>query len=126
MRLMINIINVMMIKILILKKMIDFIYFSLALCLGYILYFILNKYVKDKRTLSYMLTSFYLGFLCLYIVQQITHMILFNGGFISNIKTIPLFNVLPSRFLSYIGLWVLLFLAIPVLGILFRTFDKKK
>lgn len=73
-----------------------------------------------------MLTSFYSGFLCLDIVQKIIYVILFNEGFISNIKIIPLFNVLPSRFLSYIGLWFLLFLTIPVLGILFRTFDKKK
>jgi len=106
--------------------MIDFIYFSLALCLGYIFYFILNKYVKNKKTLSYMLTSFYLGILFIYMVQEITYSILFNEGFISDVRIIPLFNILPTRVFCYTELWFLLFLAVPVLGILLRTLDKNK
>lgn len=73
-----------------------------------------------------MLTSFYLGLLFLYIIQEITYWILFDKGFISNVRIFPLFNILPSKFLSYIGLWFLLFLAVPVFGMLLRVLDKNK
>ena len=73
-----------------------------------------------------MLISFYLGFFCLHITQSLTRRILYKGEFISDVKTIPFLNIPPSNLLDYIEIWFILFLTIPVLGILFRTFDKKK
>ena len=100
--------------------MVDFIFFSSAFFIGLILYLILNKKIKNKKVFSPKLTSFYLGILSLFVVQRITERFLFKREFIVNVRDMPIFDMSPSSFLDYPGLWILLMLLIPAGGILLR------
>lgn len=91
----------------------------IALLIGYLIYFILNKKAKNKKNVSLTLSGFFVGIMC----QHALWMFL-ERAYSENTKIIRFFNASPKEFLMAVWVLIMLMLAVPTVGIILRSFDK--
>ncbi|MDD3280013.1 MAG: hypothetical protein PHC83_00375 [Bacteroidales bacterium] len=106
--------------------MIQIICLLIALMIGYFIYFILNKKVKNKKLTSHMLTMFFLGVVFMSLIQQLISIVLWKEKTLGTTTIVSLFNTTPMHILENVTICILLTLVIPVFGMLLRSLDKKE
>lgn len=93
----------------------------IALLIGYLIYFILNKKAKNKKNVSLILTGFFVGIMC----QQALWMVL-ERAYSANMKVISFFNASLSEVLMAVWALIMLMIAVPAVGMILRSFDKEE